>query len=195
MKKATKFILDRRFPVVMRKIVAAMRPWPWCMIGGRAVEVWANPPQTPDVDVLAAVTDEDVPNVLRSFARHGVRRDEVNAGLGSPIVFLTDTRTRVEVDVLGAYDPLHFEVIARAAKRTVQAVRFKVAYAEDVMMLKAQAATDMGRPAPKRARDRKAIFDLAKAAGKRLDRNHIRTALASHGWTDEAALLKFMRVI
>ena len=193
MKKLRKFILDPRFPVVMRAIGKALRPWPWCLIGGRAVEVWTNPPQTPDVDVLAAVEDEQVPLVIRRMAAVRVTLNDSATGLGSPMLFFTHRATKVEVDVLGAYDPLHFAVIGEAIRRSVQSAPFRVAHAEGIVMLKAQAAVDVGRPAEKRTRDRRAI--LAIAASVRLRKSYIGTTLAAHGGTEEAALLRLMRVI
>jgi hypothetical protein len=188
-----KFILDRRFPIVMRALREALRPWPWCLIGGRAVEVWTNPPQTPDVDVLAAVEDEHEPLLTARMAKAGVALNDRATGLGSPMLFYVHKRTRVEADVLGAYEPMHYAMIRESVRRTVQATRFRVAHAEGVVMLKAQAAVDVGRPVEKRSRDRRAI--LAVASSVRLKKHYIRQTLAEHQWTEEAALLRLLRVI
>lgn len=190
-----KFILDPRFGRVMRKIERAMRPWGWCLIGGRAVEVWTNPPQTPDVDILAAAGDDAAPEMLRRFSRRGIPpKGGAVEGLGAPTLFLHDRALKIEVDVLGAYDPLHFSMIERAPRKSVQGVVFPVAFAEDIVILKAQSATDPGRPAAKRARDRKAIRDVASAV--RLDRKYLCGTLERqpNGWRDALGLLKLMRI-
>ena len=188
-----KFILHPSFAAVMRKLIEALKPWRWCLIGGRAVEVWANPPQTPDVDVLAAVEDQDIDSLQERFRSRGIHVNESVEGLGSPMLFFEDTKLRVEVDLIGAYEPIHFAIIERAPMKTVQGVRFPTAYAEDIVILKSQAAIDPGRPPEKRIRDRRAIFDIAKSV--KLNREHIEDELSKNGWTEELSLLRLMRVV
>lgn len=69
---AKKFILDPRFGRVMRKIPWPLKPWEWCLIGSRAVEVWTSPPQTPEVHVLTLVGDAEAPELSRRFAARKV---------------------------------------------------------------------------------------------------------------------------
>jgi hypothetical protein len=191
-----KFILDPRFGRIMRKVVRAMKPWSWCMIGGRAVEVWTNPPQTPDVDLLAMVSDEDTAELERRYKKENIVLDQRPwSGLGAPTLFLRDKTLDVELDILGAYDPLHFAIIERAPVKSVQAVAFPVAFAEDLVMLKAQSATDPGRPTDKRGRDRKAILAIAQSVA--LNTVYICDTLERqpHGWADALALLRFLKVV
>jgi len=177
----------------MRKIVSALKPWKWCLIGGRAVEIWTNPPQTPDIDLLVDVTDETVNSLCDSFRARGVQVNELVEGLGSPMVFLKDHALKVELDVIGAYEELHFSIIRRAVTKTVQAVRFPVAYAEDIVILKSQALVDPGRRSDKKRRDRQAVRDIA--ASVKLDKAYIREALDVSGWSEELKMLQLMRVV
>lgn len=188
-----RFVLSPKFPRTMRKVVAALSPWRWCLIGGRAVEIWANPPQTPDIDCLAAVKDEDVPQLKARFQRTGIRTVEVYAGMGTPILFLRDVSERVDVDVLGAYDPMHTWIIFGALHRTVQGIRIPVARPEGVVALKAQSAIDIGRPAGKRNRDRKAIDVLARL--KAFDKKLLEGILIVYGWREEWEFLKSRGVL
>jgi hypothetical protein len=188
-----KFILHPSFGKIMRKLVGATRPWPWCLIGGRAVEVWTNPPQTPDVDLLMGISDEQVGHIERAFSENYIKLEDDAVGMGAPMLFFRDVRLKIEVDVFGAFEPLHFEIIRRAPIKTIQNVRFKVAYAEDIVILKSQAAIDTGRPADKSQRDRKAIFDIAGSV--KLDQSYLSTTLLLHGWREELSLLRLMKVV
>lgn len=188
-----KFVLTPQFSRVMRKVVSAMAPWRWCLVGGRAVEIWSNPPQTPDIDCLAEVEDGDVPEVVGRFRAVGIVAREVYTGVGAPILFLRDQRERVDVDVLGAYDPLHMWVVLSAVRRTVGGVRIPVARPEGVVALKAQSAIDVGRPPGKKIRDRRAIATLAKS--RRLDKGLLEGILIAYGWMEELRFLKSQGIV
>jgi hypothetical protein len=188
-----KFILHPSFGSVMRKIVSALAPWKWCLIGGRAVEIWTNPPQTPDIDVLIALDDEgDMAQVVDRMKLARLR-PETPIDFDDPMAKFLALGYNVEVDVLVAHDPLHFQVIDRAARKTVKAVRFPVAYAEDIVILKSQALVDPGRRPDKKQRDRQAIRDIARSVT--LDKTYIRETLDSHRWIEEAKMLRLMRVV
>ena len=128
----TPFIQHPDFPVVMQKLVRALRPWTWCLIGGRAVGIWTNPPQTPDVDVLVVFREEDASVLLARLKSEAIELESSLEGDGVPTFFLKDRQTKVEVDVLGAYETMHYFVAERAVSKVVQRARFPVAYAEDM---------------------------------------------------------------
>lgn len=184
-----KFIETPAFSRVMVKVDWALEPWLWCLIGGRAVEHWSNPPQTPDVDILAQVRDSDIGALRARMSRKGIELEDSFVGLGSPMLFFKDFKEDVEVDVLGAYDPLHRQIIINA----VMMENVPVATAEDVVMLKAQAAASEGRAKDKSARDKKAILELAKA--RDLNTEYIRDTLHGFGWTWEFKYLKRLGVV
>lgn len=188
-----KFILDPRFTQTMKKISKAMRPWSWCLIGGRAVEVWANPPQTPDIDILTTITDDDVDAAIKAFDRVDVELESFDEGFGGPMLFFKDKKTQVEVDVLGAFEPLHYFIVDRAPTKVIRGFSFPVAYAEDIVILKSRSAADPGRPIAKKSRDRKAIFDIN--AQVVLDKAYISQTLFDHRWREEISLLKLMRIL
>ena len=177
----------------MQKLVRALRPWTWCLIGGRAVEIWTNPPQTPDVDVLVVFREEDASVLLARLKSEAIELESSLEGDGVPTFFLKDRQTKVEVDVLGAYETMHYFVAERAVSKVVQRARFPVAYAEDIVILKARAIVDIGRPAEKRKRDRKAVWDIDKQV--KLNKPYIQETLDEHGWSEEAKMLHVMRIL
>lgn len=174
------------FPKIMSKIVRALAGRQWCLIGGRSVEVWSNPPQTPDVDVLVKMTDDDADRIIRRFERLGVGLVNIQEGLVHPNIFLRDEKLGVEVDVLGAsqFELPFYYAIERAVKKTIQGVTFPVATPEDLLILKANAAMDVGRHRDKRERDIAAMRAVVSSV-KNLDRDYIATVLNMSGWVDE----------
>lgn len=181
-----RYIYNPNFPRIMTKIIKVMGPWPWCMIGGRSVEIWSNPPQTPDVDILAAIKDHHVPAVVRRFEKYGVHLKSVWEGLKDPTIFFKDDKLDVEVDVLSSADPMYAWIIERARFKTVQGVNIPVASPEDIIIMKSRAAGDIGRPRDKRERDMAAIGVIGKLD---IDRDYISEALIQAGWDEEYDML------
>jgi hypothetical protein len=188
-----RFIDTESFGRVMKKVVQIMRPWGWCMFGGRAVEVWSNPPQTPDVDILTDLTDDDVENLALRSQRFSIRLASEATGQGAPMVFLKDTRENVEIDIMGAYEELHYATIRRAVWKTIRGVRIPVAYAEDMIILKAQSALDYGRAPAKKIRDRRAIQNIASSV--KINKAFVLENLQNYQMQDEIQLLKRLGVL
>ncbi len=188
-----RFIDTEAFGRVMKKVVQIMRPWGWCMFGGRAVEVWSNPPQTPDIDILTDLQDDDVETLVLRAQKFSIRLMEEVTGQGSPMVFLKDLKENVEIDIMGAYEELQYATIRRAVWKTIHGVRIPVAYAEDMVILKAQSALDFGRTPSKKIRDRRAIQHIASSV--KLNKAFILTNLQNYRMTDEAGLLTRLGVL
>jgi len=170
---AQRYILKPEFGRLMRKVQQGLRGFRWCLIGGRAVEVWTNPPQTPDADILAGVTDDAVPLIVDRFGKLGVEVRDAKTGLGAPLLFFEDVQLHIELDVLGAYAPLHDFVLESAQSRTLHGIRIKVATPAALVLLKAEAAVDPSRA--KHVRDVNAILAVARA--QKLDPDYLESAI------------------
>lgn len=189
-----KFIFDPRFGIAMNRITPALRGWPWCLIGGRAVEVWTNPPQTPDIDLLVRTKDDtEIEKIAEALGAHSIQQ-AAPVERGDPHAkFVTFAqKSAVEVDLLVACDDLHFQVIRRAPRKTINGVSFPVAFAEDIVILKSQCLVDLGRPKDKKVRDRRAIRDIASSVD--LSKDYIVGTLRAYGWWDELAYLRLMKI-
>lgn len=189
-----KLIYEHSFPIVMKKCMRALRGYEWCMIGGRAVEVWANPPQTPDLDLLVKFEARDAKHVIAAMKDEGFRLDKKFIDRDSvPMFFFTDTEERTEVDLIGAFEDVHDWAIERSVKKTVGGLKFSVALPEDIVILKAYAAVSPRRE--KRERDEAAIQALA--ADNELDTDYIEIILsqALADTTDERKLLVKLGVL
>ena len=197
MQTVERFIDTGDFRNVMGRLVKALRAYTWCLIGGRAVEVWSNPPQTPDVDILIDLRSRrSVRAVERRMFRVGFEIDRRFFGPGmTPMWFFTDSATKTEVDIIGAFENPHFWAIERAAAyRIKHGATIKVAQAEDVVILKANAACSPGRE-DKFPHDIAAIKAVAKANA--LDADYIETVLTEAGadWSDERRLLRKLGIL
>jgi len=191
-----RFSDTQEFAGVMRRIDMALPEGEWCLIGGRAVELWANPPQTPDIDILIAKDLENLEADLGALERAGI----LPCAPWEPggIAFLKDAETGTEIDVLGNSEPLLNAMVYAAHVVTVHGVSFPVATAEDMVILKARMLADpqgalMGRATAKRKRDRKAI--RAIAAAQTLDADYIRKTLTQERWGEELEILRKLGVL
>lgn len=189
-----KLIYEHSFPIVMKKCMRALRGYEWCMIGGRAVEVWANPPQTPDLDLLVKFEARDAKHVIAAMKDEGFRLDKKFIDRASvPMFFFTDTEEHTEVDLIGAFEDVHDWAIERSVKKTVGGLKFSVAQPEDIVILKAYAAVSPRRE--KREHDEAAIQALS--ADNELDTDYIEIILsqALADTTDERKLLVKLGVL
>ena len=191
-----RFIDTNDFRKVMGRVVESLRGRKWCMIGGRAVEVWVNPPQTPDIDILIDISPRHVKAVEVAMRKNhfSLTRSFYDRGM-APMWLFRDAVTGTEVDVIGAYEDVHRWAIERATTYTIKkGASFRVATAEDVVVLKANAACMPGRGA-KVEHDIEAIENIAR--DNELDKDYIETVLgmASADWTDEARLLRKLGII
>ena len=179
------------FCPAMKKIKKVMNGSSWALIGGRAVEVHTNPPQTPDIDILCDASGVDACDLINAFKSIGVV-------LTMPyeegdIIFLIDKALDVEIDVLPTYDGFDVRAIKRAKNATCNGVGFPVVQPEDLIVMKTQAASSagggmMGRSKEKVKHDMDAIRTLIKEVD--LDKDYIVKVLRAERWFDELRLLR-----
>lgn len=190
---AKQLIKQAKFVQSIKKIIKAFDALEidWCLIGGRAVEMRTNPPQSPDIDLLCSAQDATPREILEAFDNEGIRlKERYEPG---DIAFMKDIKNGTEIDVMPSFDPFDAAVILRAGVIKLKGLEIPVAIAEDLVMMKARAACDssaglIGRPKDKAERDVAAIKILA--GDNDLDLKYIKETLIDEHWDDELALLK-----
>ena|SRR5437867_691331 len=121
----------------------------YCVIGGQAVNAYAEPLVSLDLDLAVAV--DQIPEVERSLAeRFAVRRLPRSLNISAP-----DSKLRVQIQT----DPRYSAFVDRAALRDVLDRQLPVAAVEDVLTGKIWAAMDPERRASKRQKD---LADIAR---------------------------------
>jgi hypothetical protein len=142
-------------------LVAALegREIPWCMIGGLAVNHWANEPMaTADVDVvIAAERVEEAVKVLRA-AGFSARKFKWSVNLKG--------RSRVSVQISTGEDYRDFP--ARSVPADIHGILMRVASLPDTLRGKVLAWQDTERRASKRQKDLLDILRLVEAHPKLL---------------------------
>lgn len=116
---------------------------PYCVIGGVAVNAYADPVVTQDLDIVLAV--EDMGRARALFERD-FRVEEFEHSLN-----VYDPGSRLQVQV--QKDPVLSEIIDRAERREVLDLALPVAAPGDLMRLKIEAASEPTRRASKRQKD------------------------------------------
>lgn len=115
----------------------------FCVIGGAAVNAYAEPVITLDLDV--AVAADDVERAERFLAVHfRTEHFEHSINVSAP-----GSRLRLQIQT----DPRYFPFVSRASERDVLDLRLPVASAEDVLQGKIWAYSDADRRQSKRAKD------------------------------------------
>lgn len=203
-----KLIQSKNFCATIQKLVSALVNENWCLIGGRAVEVHANPPQSPDIDILIDGTTSDPEALIIELKKYNiVLKESYEPG---DIVFMIDKSNSEEVDLIPTYDDFEIKAIGRARRgerfecvvgsvSSRSSVKFPVVQVEDLVILKAVAACDlnrtglMGRGEEKVKRDIKAIQALAKDS--KLDKQYIIDTLMRERWPKELKMLRTLRVV
>jgi predicted nucleotidyltransferase len=156
--------------------IAATTAWlnqanvPAAVIGGVAASLLGRPRVTKDVDLVALVDDDDVSRLLLIGREHGFEprvADAIAFAKVSRVLLLKHEPSGIEIDLSLAILPFEREIIERAVERSVRGVSFRVATAEDIVVMKAIAL---------RPRD---IADIESilAAGHELDLTRIRGLL------------------
>ncbi len=117
---------------------------PYCIIGGLAVNAYAEPLVSLDIDIVIAV--KDVPSTLRAAESRGlkVERFEHSLNITSP---QSDLRIQIQTD------PRYQEFIPRAELRNVLGYKLYVAGLNDVLRGKVWAYADQTRRRSKRQKD------------------------------------------
>ena len=122
----------------------------YCVIGGLAVNAYAEPVVSLDLDVV--VISKDLEEVCRSVAKDfKIERFKHSVNLSSS---KSDLRIQLQID------PRYQEFISRASFQKVLGYKMKVAGAEDVLMGKIWAYSDENRRKSKRQKDLADIIRL-----------------------------------
>jgi hypothetical protein len=138
-----------RVPGPLLQAIGAVTAWlreadvPAAVIGGVAASVLGRPRVTKDVDLVVALAEEkELPGFLALAERHGVTprtADSLDFAKVSRVLLLRHEPSGIEIDISLAGLPFEREVIERALERTVRGVVFRVATAEDLIVMKAIA--------------------------------------------------------
>jgi predicted nucleotidyltransferase len=167
-----------RVPGPLLQALAAVTAWlrqadvPAAVIGGVAASLLGRPRVTKDVDLVALADDSDLPRLLSLGKQQGVTAraaDALEFAKVSRVLLLRHEPSGIEIDVSLATLPFEREVIERAAERTVRGVTFRLASAEDIVVMKAIALR------PRDVADIEALLDTHP----HLDVERIRSLLRS----------------
>ena len=121
----------------------------FCVVGGQAVNAYAEPVVSLDLDLAVAVEQlAQAEALLRDAFR--VEQFAHSLNVSAPG---SDLRAQIQTD------PRYFPFVDRASPREVLGVRLPVARIEDVLQGKVWAATDATRRASKRQKD---LADIAR---------------------------------
>ena len=121
----------------------------YCAIGGQAVNAYADPVVSLDLDLVVAVDQlAEAERLLRE--RFAVERFEHSLNVSEPG---SDLRIQLQTD------PRYFPLVERSTMREVLGVRLPVARIEDVLQGKIWAALESGRRPSKRQKD---LADIAR---------------------------------
>jgi hypothetical protein len=121
----------------------------YCVVGGQAVNAYADPVVSLDLDLVIAVDDLAKAEVCLAAAfkleRHPHSLNVADVG--------SDLRVQIQTD------PRYATFVERAAQRIVLGIRLPVAALEDVLQGKVWAAADPTRRPSKRLKD---LADIAR---------------------------------
>ena len=115
---------------------------PAAVIGGVAASLLGRPRVTKDVDLVAAAEDGELPRLLTLGHQHGIGEraaDTIDFAKVSRVLLLEHQPSGIAIDLSLASLPFEREVIERAVERTIRGVAFRVATAEDLVVMKAIA--------------------------------------------------------
>ena len=116
----------------------------YCVIGGLAVNAYADPVVSLDIDIVVAVDDVAVISSAAKERGLNVEQFEHSMNIGSP---RSDLRIQLQTD------PLYQDFIPRAELKDVLGYRMRVAKLEDVLQGKVWAYMDQTRRRSKRQKD------------------------------------------
>jgi hypothetical protein len=137
-----------RVPGPLLQAIAAATAWlrdagaPAAVIGGVAASLLGRPRVTKDVDLVALAEDGDLPRLLSLGEKWGITPradDAVDFAKVSRVVLLRHEPSGIEIDLSLVGLPFEREVIERAVERTIRGVTFRIATAEDLIVMKAIA--------------------------------------------------------
>ena len=127
---------------------------PWCMIGGLAVNHWAEEPMaTADVDLVIATDRLD--SCLAALAAAGFT--------ATPFEWSVNLKGRSTVSIQISTEDFYKTYPERAVPADVHGILMRVASLEDTLRGKLKAWTEPGRRPSKRQKDLADIFRLVEA--------------------------------
>jgi hypothetical protein len=127
---------------------------PWCMIGGLAVNHWAQEPMvTRDVDIVIAL--DQVEPVVDAFAQAGFKVDRF------PYSINLDGGSQVSIQI--STDEMYRTFPVNGVPADIHGILMRVASLEDTLKGKLAAWGDKGRRASKRQKDLADIARLVEA--------------------------------
>jgi len=165
------------------------RGWPFCFIGGVALQHWGEPRATRDLDLTVFTGfGAEAPIVDAVLDRYAGRRPDARAFALQHRVLLCETPAGVPVDIaLGA---LSFEadMIERAVDVDFEeSVALRICSAEDLLVLKAFA---------NRPRDQADVLSIARRSGSAIDWEAVEARLAPLAEAKgEAAIMDRVRAL
>lgn len=121
----------------------------YCVVGGQAVNAYAEPVVSLDLDLAMAVDRMQQAEALLAATFH-LERHPFSLNVSDP-----GSGLRVQIQT----DPRYSAFVERAAPRELLGLRLPVAAVEDVLQGKVWAATDPARRPSKRLKD---LADLAR---------------------------------
>ena len=139
----------------LERVIALLEEsgFPYCVIGGVAVNAYADPVVTQDLDIVLAV--EDVPRARESLGKtFRIEEFEHSVNVHDP-----DSRLQVQIQK----DPELSAILGRSERKHVMDLLLPVAAPEDLVRLKVEAAMDPTRRASKRQKDLTDIVRLLEA--------------------------------
>lgn len=137
-------------------LVAALegREIPWCMIGGLAVNHWAEEPMaTADVDLVIA--SERVDEAVEAFKSAGFTESQFE--------WSVNLKGKSKVSIQISTEVFYTEFPSRSVPADVHGILMRVASLEDTLRGKLAAYTDAGRRPSKRQKDLADISRLIEA--------------------------------
>lgn len=117
----------------------------YMVVGGQAVLVRGEPRLTADIDVTLAAGPEAVPRllgVLVDLRMHPLPSDPLAFAKQTMVVPAVDDASGVRIDLILSWTPFEAQAIGRAEPVTVDGHTYRVATAEDLVVMKVLA----GRP-------------------------------------------------
>ena len=125
---------------------------PFCVIGGLAVNAYAEPVVSLDLDIVVIINRlEDLLSYLRN--KYKIKKYPNSINITSPF---SDLRIQIQTD------PKYQDFIRRAIKKEVLGYRLPVAAIEDLLQGKIWAAQDKTRRPSKRQKDLSDILRLTE---------------------------------
>ncbi len=130
------------------------RELPWCMIGGLAVNNWADEPMvTKDVDLVIALDRVDDALEVLKTGGYLVKEFPYSVNLTG------DSKVSIQIST----DEIYREFPARSVPADIHGILMRVASAEDTLTGKLLAYADKTRRPSKRQKDLTDIFRLVEA--------------------------------